>query len=244
MAAFAEDLMMLPVPMVLLIALALAFGGRRGRALAGLVTAVFLALCVPAIAGWIAAPLAGGAPKILAPGAAPPAAVVAPTGGVYDDGTGRWLPSRATVRRVRLGQRLARRFGVPLVVVGGAADPDGPPEAAAVAEALALPAGTILENGARDTAETARALARLFGDRGIRRVAVTTDALHVRRLSAALRGAGVTVALAATPPRRNRPGWRDYVPSGRGFSLAAAAWREYVGIAWYLARGVFGVGDL
>ena len=62
-------------------------------------------------------------------------------------------------------------------------------------------------------------------------------------MRAALRRQGLNVVASTTPrllaQRAIVSGWswRDVVPSDDGLDLTGAAVYEYVGLAWYLARG-------
>ena len=46
-------------------------------------------------------------------------AVLVPTAGAFDDGTGTWWPSPGTIVRGVAGRRLSRELGLPLIISGG-----------------------------------------------------------------------------------------------------------------------------
>jgi uncharacterized SAM-binding protein YcdF (DUF218 family) len=181
-------------------------------------------------------------------------AIVVPLAGAYEDPAGRWWPLPDSVGRAVRGQQLQAVTGLPLVVVGGAPFPNqSVPEAVALQRVIALPPDTIVETKARDTFETAQAVAEILvgfegGDRP-RRVVIVTDGSHVRRMTAALRRFGV--AAAAPPPARRYTDprvaqnvWLDLVPSARGARLVRRGLHEITAIGWYLASGRIGPGDL
>ena len=143
--------------------------------------------------------------------------------------------------------------GLPLIVVGGAPFPNQPvPEVVALQQVIALPPDTVVETKARDTFETAQAVAEILvgfegGDRP-RRVVIVTDGSHVRRMTAALRRFGVAAvappARRYTDPRVARNIWLDLLPSARGARLVRRGLHEITAIGWYLASGRIGPGDL
>ena len=170
-----------------------------------------------------------------------------PTGGSYDDGTGRWWPSANSIRRAVAGRQLALRLGVPLIIVGGSPLAGQPPESLTVAHALGLTnADVMLGTTARDSAESGAEVAGLLDGQPLRRVALVTSTVHVTRMSAALRHNGLQVVVVLSQRQSGDLEWRfsDFIPSRDGFGLTGGALREYVGILWYLAVGKIDVDDV
>ncbi len=175
------------------------------------------------------------------------AAVVVPTGGSYDDSTGRWWPATNSVRRAVAGQQLSARLGVPLIIVGGSPLAGQPPESLTVAHALGLTnADVVLGKTAHDSAGSGAEVANLLADQPLRRVAVVTSAVHIARMRAALRhnGLDVVAVLSREKIRELELTLVDFVPSRGGFGLTGGAIREYVGILWYLVNGKIDITDL
>ena len=174
-------------------------------------------------------------------------AVLVPTAGAFDDGTGTWWPSPATIMRGVAGRRVSRELGLPLIVSGGSTDPRQPPEARILARHLDLQGpGVTLETESGNSAETAAAVAELLVGSGNPRILLVTSPKHVARMALALRRQGI-VSVIARPEQDERgdatrgPG---LIPSYSGLKTTRAALYEYAGIAWYLMSGEIAIADL
>ncbi|MDP6516461.1 MAG: YdcF family protein [Alphaproteobacteria bacterium] len=245
-----ETLTTLPVPLILMLALGLALWRRRGASVAviGLASLSLIALSLPPAARALQRPLATAAIEfgsVLAPA---PRAIVVPTAGIFADSDGGWWSSADGIRRAVAGRRLRIETGLPLILIGGAPYGEGQAEAAVVAGQVGLGgAEVIVEGTARNTAETAAAVARIMSGLGGERVVLVTSPIHVARMAASLRGAGLGVVIApAAPVARPRPlgGVADFVPSANALAASSAAVREYTAILWYLIKGHFRLIDL
>ncbi|MGE0254676.1 MAG: YdcF family protein [Alphaproteobacteria bacterium] len=240
----------MPALWLALLGLALVLCRRRpGRGLLVVALASLLAASLPATGRLLTAGLRGSAPLIALDGDLPPcaAAVVVPTGGLFIDVAGGVHASSASVWRAAAGSALAQRYGLPLIVAGGAVGREGPSEAEITIAHLAL-AGAVAEASPRDTHETGPAVAARLDAMGLpRAVVVVTDAIHIARAAASLRHAGVTVcaALSATPrPQRRSATVTGLVPRASAFRTTGGALYEYVGIAAYVALGRLSLADL
>lgn len=215
---------------------------RWGRRLLAVALAGLVAMSLPVTAKLFLWPvLPGFAP---APGASQedpnlPAfdAVVVLGGGVYRDHGGGFWPSRASVLRSSAGVALAAQSGATLVVTGGVVYRGEPSEAAVVAERYALPPDAVLEHASRTTAENARYVAEIATARGWRRVALVTDATHLRRSVGSFRRAGLEVAYARAVEPIWPPAARDFAPSPDGFGVFRHAVDVYAGLVLYAVRG-------
>ncbi len=245
-----------PMPSVwLLFAGLLMFRRRLGRALLAAGVVLIVAGSMPVIGQVMLSVLASGAPRYEA-GRTDPAtldAVVVPLAGAFPDGAGRWWPLPGSVARTVRGQKLQRETGLPLMVLGGAPLPgQSEPEALAIQRLIQLDADVSVESTARDSYETAQAVAAQLAGMTLldrpRRVLLVTGASHIMRMSASLRRFGVAVVAAPSAyvddPRLLRADILDFVPSARGMSNVRAAWREFVGIGWYLVTGRIRLRDL
>tara|TARA_R110002110_G_scaffold415612_3_gene651875 strand:- start:70189 stop:70944 length:756 start_codon:yes stop_codon:yes gene_type:complete len=180
-------------------------------------------------------------------------AIVVPLAGAYEDPAGRWWPMPGSVDRTVRGQQLQAEMGFRLIVIGGSPLPgQGEAEAIALQRVITLAPDTVVEDTARDTFETARAVSQLVkapkGTNRAPRVIIVTGGSHVARMAASLRRFGIDVT--AAPPRRyedariTRNLWLDFVPSARGTKLVRRALHEYTGIGWYLVTGRIRLRDL
>lgn len=240
-----KDLVGLPTPLIALLVVGLLCRGARfGRRMVGLAAFLFVVLSMPIIGYLMTLPLQAGAPSRLAKDAAPPKYIVMPTGGIYNDGAGDWRPTASTVRRIRAAQRLKNLRGGVILITGGKIGDRAPAESTVAARILALGADVRLEKAARTTAESAAIVAKKLKRLGVTRIALATDATHIRRAAAAFRHHGLDVALAVSPRLGKRDARPLYLPGAHGFALSARAWREYVAIAWYLVNRNIDFGDL
>ncbi|MEK9662652.1 MAG: YdcF family protein, partial [Alphaproteobacteria bacterium] len=221
---------------------------RLGRALLALGAVLLVGGSMPVTGQAMLSVLASGAPRYEAgrTDLATLDAVVVALAGSFPDGTGRWWPLPGSIVRTVRGQHLQRENGVPRMVLGGAPLPgQTEPEAVAVQRLISLDAEVSVESTARDSYETAQAVAAQLARMPLpdrpRRVLLVTSNSHIMRMSASLRRFGVGVVgapLAYAEDRRLlRADILDFVPSARGMGNVRVAWREFVGIGWYLATG-------
>lgn len=248
-----------PMPALwLLFAGTLLIRRRVGRVLMGLAVLVLFVGSLPATAKALLIPLVNSAPRYGSPQAdgqqAHAVAIVVLLGGAFVDPAGRWWPLPGSVRRAVLGHQLQQATDLPIILSGGAPLPGQVPETEVVAGSIPLPSDkTILESASHDTYESGRAVARILAERFPEaehpHVILVTDPSHVARASAVLRrfdAEPIAAPVAARWPDDMRPNLRlsDFVPSGRGLGAVRGAWREYVGIAWYLLSGRVRWADL
>jgi uncharacterized SAM-binding protein YcdF (DUF218 family) len=185
-----------------------------------------------------------------------PAAVLVPTGGIFYALDVGWWPSDSSVERlgkalaVQAELKAAGRAEVPLLVVGGTGNP---PPAPAEADILLrrypdVPASTIVETKALNTAETALAVRRILGqerESADTPVVVVTDEYHAARMAASLRASRIVPLLRSTREAALYGiAWNDFVPSARGFDMTSHAIHSWAGLAWYLATDQFTLDDL
>jgi uncharacterized SAM-binding protein YcdF (DUF218 family) len=190
------------------------------------------------------------------PGDPMPAAVLVPTGGIFYALDVGWWPSDSSVERlgkalaVQAELKAAGRAEVPLLVVGGTGNP---PPAPAEADILLrrypdVPASTIVETKALNTAETALAVRRILGqerESADTPVVVVTDEYHAARMAASLRASRIVPLLRSTREAALYGiAWNDFVPSARGFDMTSHAIHSWAGLAWYLATDQFTLDDL
>jgi uncharacterized SAM-binding protein YcdF (DUF218 family) len=175
-----------------------------------------------------------------------PVAIVVPTGGIYSDGSGKWWASSSSVRRMIEARPLWERLQIPLVLSGGSTQGNQPSEAVVVARQLELnEARLILETSARNSMETAGAVAEIVKDFREGPVLLITSDEHAARMAAVLRHAGIAVVRPRSASSFVEAlGWTDFLPTADGLSYAAGAAREYWGILWYVLAGHISVTDL
>lgn len=252
MRAVFDQYLTMPLPILWLMLLALFAWRRRrtSRALFAIATVLFALASMPAVGKLLTWGLASAAPPLHVGDGRDYAAIVVPTGGSYDDGTGRWWPTKPSIMRTVAGLALRRSLGLPLILSGGAVEPGRPAEAVTVAAEFGLTDPAIrLETRSRNSSESAAEVAAILAGEPVRRVLLVTSTPHVARMGAVLRHNGLSVAAApvGTQPRDLAPGaWEiiDFVPGDRGLKLTRSALTEYAAIAWYLASGRLDIGDV
>lgn len=251
MRDFFEVVVTLPTPLLLLLLAALVLRRRsrlRHRLL--VVGAVLLLLVsVPATGKIAAIPLLRAVPAFHDENGAarmPVHMVVVPTAGIYDDESGGWWAGAESVRRAIAGSEVRAESDVPLALIGGVTTPGAPSEAEVVARVAGLSGdGVILETGATNSWQTGQAVARLLAATPRPRVALVTSALHMVRMAAALRHAGIEVlGVPVGQTDLEFKGWEDGVPGYRGLDLVRRTVHEYVAIVWYLATGRLAISDV
>jgi uncharacterized SAM-binding protein YcdF (DUF218 family) len=131
---------------------------------------------------------------------------------------------------------------LPVLASGGTGDPDVPPYASVMRDALereGVPAAAIwLETKSHSTHESAVYAAQLLRQKGIRKIVLVTEAYHMPRAAACFRKEGLIVIPAAC-------GYRSYHglyagelwPGWEAIAWNEDALHESVGLVWYWIRG-------
>lgn len=224
---------------------------RRWRRTGTACIVVACALAYVLSSGWgarmIVAPLEARAPALKAGDAQGAGAIVVLAAGRYamaPDYGGEEVPDYIALARLRYAAHLQRTTGLPLLVSGGNATPDGRYRAKALAMARALredfgvPVRWV-EGESDNTDENARFSARLLRPDGIARILLVTDAMHMPRSVGAFERAGLqvvpapTVYFAADPQRH----WTQLLPSAEQLRRSCYALYEWIGLAWYAVKG-------
>lgn len=253
----AECFLLPPAAPLLLVAIGLAWSRRRpraGRRLAvlGLVFALFTSSQV--VGQWLIGFVergAGPAPdakalRALLDGPQAPSAIVILAGGLRYDPRERPEPERPntrTLERVLHGAWVAQATHLPVLVSGGAPDPERSAEAVLMKRLLERRLATPVrwvEDRSRDTEGNARESAKLLLPAGHRRVLLVTHAYHMPRALAAFERAGLQpVAVPhgwlGTPDPAGFFGW---LPSAQGVEVNWLAAHESIGGLWYRLRAM------
>jgi uncharacterized SAM-binding protein YcdF (DUF218 family) len=143
------------------------------------------------------------------------------------------------------GARVFRLLGgQPLVVASGGRVPktqqrsEGEVMAAALVS-LQVPSDHILVEGAStSTRDEAVYVTRMLHERGVQRFVLVTSPAHMRRSVAAFQAERADVVPSvAVDTSTDVPHWPWFVPNDGSFGLSDAAVHDYLGIAYYWARG-------
>jgi uncharacterized SAM-binding protein YcdF (DUF218 family) len=175
-------------------------------------------------------------------------AIVVLAGGLwsYDIG-GRSVTALpdTTALRVLEGARLHALLGgaLPLVASGGGnLERQSTSEASVMRDTLirlgVAPDRIVVEAGSSSTREQAQAVARLLGERGIRRIVLVTSGWHLWRAAGAFRAAGLDPVPSAAPDHGDRrPATWRLLPTVGALRDSSFAVREYLALAYYWSRG-------
>jgi uncharacterized SAM-binding protein YcdF (DUF218 family) len=108
-----------------------------------------------------------------------------------------------------------------------------------LAETGVAPTEILIEARSSGTYEDALYAAETLRDRGIRRIALVTDASHMLRAESCFRSQGFQVLPAPSSYRTARflSSWSDLLPQPASFADTRLAAHEWVGLAWYKVKG-------
>lgn len=142
-----------------------------------------------------------------------------------------------TLERLRYAAKLSRGTGLPILVAGGAAEPDHIAVAVAMRNSLkqdfALSARWI-ETESRNTHENALFAARMLRDAGITHAYLVTHAWHMPRAILAFHDTGLRITPAPTGfVARPTPELTDFLATAKGLYQSFFAAHELIGFLWY-----------
>lgn len=207
---------------------------RLGHALTAIALLGLVALSMPPVAIGLMRSLESQ-PPISEQKLARAQAIVILGGGVYWEAPeyGGDTVSRSTLERVRYGVLLQQRSGLPILVSGGApfgGRPDGETMKAAIEGTLG---GRVqwVESASRDTAENAAYSAAILKTAGISRIALVSQAWHLRRAVELFERKGLEVLPAPTGFTTAPPSaFAAALPSAGALATSSDALREWLGI--------------
>lgn len=144
---------------------------------------------------------------------------------------------RLALERLRMGARLQRATGLPILVTGGPSRNDPTPMADLMQQVLAQDFGvepTWVEKRSRTTNENAKYSAEILLPQKVRTVYVVSQAWHLRRALQAFEAAGF--AATAAPSSFTQAAQADinaFLPSSKALRRSYFAVHEALGLVWY-----------
>jgi uncharacterized SAM-binding protein YcdF (DUF218 family) len=232
----ASALVLPPFSLFLLTAIGLVLMRRRrrlGLALATTALAILILCSVPLVGNALLRSVEFGAP-ISRSDLAGAEAIVILAGGKYNAAPeyGADTVNRYTLERIRYGAELQRRSGLPLMVSGGAPF-GGVAEAETMRETLAHDFGIEVrwsETASRDTAENAALSAPMLRGAGVRRIALVSQAWHLRRSVELFAAQGFEVIPAPVGFATDSENWlENLLPDVRALERSSIAAHEWLG---------------
>jgi uncharacterized SAM-binding protein YcdF (DUF218 family) len=109
-----------------------------------------------------------------------------------------------------------------------------------VLEGEGVPPGQVFtEDRSTSTYTNATQTAAVLKDRGIRKIALVTEAFHMWRAELCFRKQGIQVVPApcAFRGRVFRPKWGDFIPGPKGMGWNGDVLHEWIGLPWYRISG-------
>ncbi|RXZ42554.1 YdcF family protein [Crenobacter cavernae] len=213
---------------------------KLGRALWVLAFAGLYLAATPQMALWLARGLETD-PPISADALASVDAIVVLGGGKRPSPEyGGETVSLDTLSRVRYGAWLSARSGKPLLVTGGAplgGNAEGSLMAGVLENEFKRPVRWC-ETASNTTQENAQNSAKILLPQGVKRIALVSQAWHLRRAVGFFREQGLAVVPAPTGfIRYDGPALLYWVPQGRAMQEVYSLTREYIGMLYYALRG-------
>ena len=210
---------------------------RAARALGLCALAVFIALGTPLASDWMLSRLSVQDER-RTPGEAT-AIVVLSADGVRVAETPDLEPGMLTLERMRVGARLAKRTGLPVLTSGGRADGAATTLAQMMKASLRDDFGVRTrwtEDESADTWENAAYSARILRQAGIGKVYLVTHAWHMPRALKAFRKAGIDAVPVPVHPVIYGFAWTDLIPTAHSWYRSYLAIHEITGLTYYRMR--------
>ena len=147
------------------------------------------------------------------------------------------------VRCERAASLYRRDVHTLVLASGGLTHADAPAEAVPIRDALVRmgvsPTAVVMETQASSTYENAVFCAAILRERGVGRVVLVTDAVHMPRAVACFRRQGIDVVPAPCDWMAQRMDWHEpqyYLPKAGAACHTDYAVREWLGLLWYWVR--------
>tara|TARA_B100000686_G_scaffold149590_1_gene156873 strand:- start:39412 stop:40131 length:720 start_codon:yes stop_codon:yes gene_type:complete len=165
-------------------------------------------------------------------------AVLVPTAGIYKDVNFSWHPSSNSVLRVKLGEKMAKKYNLPLIISGGKIELSGKSEAETV-EKIINYNNVILETYSRNSYQTSKNMTDVYNKNKLNKelsILLVTSAKHSLRMSLALEKKGFKVKKYIIQ-NQYIINFNSFLPDARTININNASLYEYIGIIFYFLKG-------
>jgi uncharacterized SAM-binding protein YcdF (DUF218 family) len=148
-------------------------------------------------------------------------------------------------RCVRAAELYHEGKALPVLVAGGKPGPEIPGDSAALAmHDFLVSMGVsqtdlIMESSSRSSHENAIESFKILSRRGMRKIILVTDAVHLRRAVSCFENRGIEIVPAGCHYRATEIEYRlsDFPPSPDAASCCLVAFHEWMGVVYYRMRG-------
>ena len=164
-------------------------------------------------------------------------AILVPTGGIYKDINFMWHPASNSVLRAKLGEKIANKYNLPLVISGGKIELSGKSEAETVAKIIDYK-NIITETYSRNTYETSKNLNNVYNQNNLNKelsILLVTSPKHSLRMSLSLKKQGFKVKKYIVE-ENSKISFKSFLPDSRTISTNNASIYEYIGIIFYFLK--------
>ena len=165
-------------------------------------------------------------------------AVLVPTAGIYKDVNFSWHPSSNSVLRAKLGEKMAKKYNLPLIISGGKIELSGKSEAETV-EKIINYNNVILETYSRNSYQTSKNMTDVYNKNKLNKelsILLVTSAKHSLRMSLALEKKGFKVKKYIFN-NKYIINFNSFLPDARTININNASLYEYIGIIFYFLKG-------
>ena len=165
-------------------------------------------------------------------------AVFVPTAGIYKDVNFSWHPSSNSVLRAKLGEKMAKKYNLPLIISGGKIELSGKSEAETVGKIINYN-NIILETYSRNSYETSKNMPGVYDKNQLNKelsILLVTSAKHSLRMSLALEKKGFKVKKYIFN-NKYIINFNSFLPDARTININNASLYEYIGIIFYFLKG-------
>lgn len=165
-------------------------------------------------------------------------AVIVLTGGAYKDLNNNWYPSINTINRSVLGNNMAKKLDVPLIIIGGNNNLSAPSESLLVSKIITND-NLILESKSKNTYQSATSLKNILFENNLDikdNYLIITSKIHNLRTALTFKSQNYRVKIFDYK-NNFKLGFSNILPNSKSYSYFNKAIYEYLGIIHYILQG-------
>jgi len=165
-------------------------------------------------------------------------AIIVLSGGIYKDINDKWYPSSNSIKRAILGNNLAKKLKIPLIILGGQTISGGPAESFVVSNFIDNN-NIILEHRSKNTYQSVVNLEKILLENALNKkdnFIVVTSKIHNLRTALTFRSQNYKIKVY-NYSSSNRLNFKKFIPNSKSFILFNNSLYEYYGIIKYFLLG-------